>query len=122
MRRALAPLLFDDQDRREAEKLRSSVVAPARRSAVAQRKAHTKRTEDGSPVHSFQTLLSCLATICKNRIQPDVPGAGTFEKTTQPTALQQQALRSRQARHPGTNNQIFRNQEVSPLHHCFFLL
>jgi len=92
MRQQLAPVLFDDEDPQAGEALRQSVVAPAQRSPAAQAKAAKKRTADWGPVHSFQTLLSDLATICKNRIQPEVPGAGTFEKTTQPTAFQEQAL------------------------------
>jgi hypothetical protein len=92
MRQDLAPVLFDDEDPQAGEALRASAVAPAQRSPSARAKAATKRTAAGTPVHSFQTLLSDLATICRNRIQPDVPGAGTFAKTTQPTALQEQAL------------------------------
>jgi len=92
MRQELAPVLFDDEDPAAGEALRPSVVAPAQRSPTARAKAATKRTAAGAPVHSFQTLLSDLATICRNRIQPDVPGAGTFEKTTQPTAFQEQLL------------------------------
>ena len=61
-------------------------------SEKAQRKAHTKRTEEGLPVHSFQTLLSDLATIVKNRIQPKLPGVEAFDQITRPTSLQQQAL------------------------------
>ena len=92
MREALAPILFDDDDRAGGEALRNSVVAPARRSPRANRKAAAKRTQDDYPVHSFQTLLADLATIVKNRIQPKLPGAGTFEKVTQPTRLQRRAL------------------------------
>ena len=92
MRRDLAPVLFDDEDPQAGEALRRSVVAPAQRSPAARAKAASKRTAAGAPVHSFQTLLSDLATICRNRIQPDVPGAGTFAKTTQPTAFQEQVL------------------------------
>jgi hypothetical protein len=92
MREALAPVLFDDEDPQAGEALRRSVVAPAQRSPAAQAKAAHKCTADDTPVHSFQTLLSDLATICRNRIQPDVAGAGTFEKMTQPTTFQGQAL------------------------------
>ena len=92
MRQDLAPVLFDDEDPQAGEALRESVVAPAERSPTAQAKAAHKRTAAGAPVHSFQTLLSDLATICRNRIQPDLPGAGTFQKTTQPTAFQEQIL------------------------------
>jgi hypothetical protein len=92
MREALAPLLFDDDDTETAEALRASPVAPAKRSPRASRKAASKRTDDDFPVHSFQTLLADLATIAKNRIQPSIAGAETFEKITQPTDFQQRAL------------------------------
>lgn len=92
MRGALAPLLFDDDDPAAADARRPSVVAPAQRSASAQRKARTKRTDHDLPVHSFQTLLADLATIAKNRIQPTVPGVPAFDKITLPTPLQARAL------------------------------
>ena len=92
MRQALAPLLFDDDDRDHAPAARRSVVAPAQRSARAQRKATTKRTDDGGPVHSFQTLLQDLATIAKNRVQPKHSAAPAFEVITRPTPVQQRAL------------------------------
>ncbi len=92
MREALTPILFDDEDPAAGEALRTSPVAPAKRSPSAQRKAAGKRTERNEPVHSFQTLLADLATIAKNRIQPNLPGAEPFEKTTQPTDSQQRAL------------------------------
>ena len=69
MRQALAPLLFDDDDKAAGEAQRASVVAPAQRSPRAQRKAQTKRTDDGMPVHRFQTLLDDLATVTKNRVR-----------------------------------------------------
>jgi hypothetical protein len=68
------------------------VVAPARRSPGAQRKAETQQTEEGWPVHNFQTLLSDLATIAKNQLQIKSSGGASFEMTTTPTALQQRAL------------------------------
>jgi len=92
MREALAPILFDDDAPAAGEALRESPVAPAKRSPRAQRKAARKRTERDEPVHSFQTLLTDLATIAKNRIQANLPGAEPFEKITRPTALQQRAL------------------------------
>ena len=66
---------------------------PAKRSERADQKARTKKTEDGDPVHSFQTLLSDLATIAKNRIQPKIEGAPYFDMTTTATPLQSNALR-----------------------------
>ena len=92
MRRSLAPVLFDDDDKSAGDALRSSVVAPARQSPRARRKASTKRTDDMMPVHSFQTLLKDLATITKNRIKPKIPENKTFDRITQPTSLQQKVL------------------------------
>ena len=92
MRKSLAPVLFDDDDKSTADALRSSIVAPAKRSTRALRKASTKKTDDNMPVHSFQTLLKDLATITKNRIKPKIPGNKTFDRITQPTSLQQKVL------------------------------
>jgi transposase len=92
MRRALAPILFDDDDRKAGESRRDSVVAPARRSERADAKALSKRTDADEPVHSFKSLLRDLATIAKNRIQPKAPEAPAFEIITKPTSLQQRAL------------------------------
>jgi len=57
MRQALAPLLFDDDDKAAGEARRASVVAPAQRSPRAQRTTRTQRTDAGLPIPSFQTLL-----------------------------------------------------------------
>jgi transposase len=76
MRRALAPILFDDHDRPAARAERRSIVAPALRSSAARRKAASKRTPDGLPVHSFRSLLAELATITHNTMaMPEQPDA-----------------------------------------------
>jgi transposase len=90
MRRALAPILFDDDERDAADARRPSVVAPARRSESADEKAATKRTDRGEPVHSFRSVLRDLATIAKNRIQPKA--ADAFDMITRPTPPQQRAF------------------------------
>lgn len=92
MRSALAPLLFDDENKDEAEALRASAVAKAQRSPQARRKDATKRNASGEPVQSFQGLLKTLAGIAKNRIQPKLAGAHAFDKVTVPSAVQQRAL------------------------------
>ena len=92
MRQDLAPLLFDDGDRIAAQKMRTSVVAQAQRSTSAQAKAHSKRTPDDLPVHSFQTLLTDLATIVSNRVQPKDASTPAFDIITTPTALQRRAF------------------------------
>jgi hypothetical protein len=92
MRRALAPLLFDDADPAAGEAARRSVVAPAQRSPRATAKARTKRTEEGEPVHSFSSLLRHLRTIVKDRMRLTSDAATEFDKITTPTPLQQRAL------------------------------
>jgi len=96
MREKLAPMLFDDEDRELAQALRESVVSPAVRSPRAKQKASRKATEDGLPVHSFQSLLSDLSTIARNRVrQHPVAGqrnAVEFDLLTTPTPLQAKAF------------------------------
>lgn len=92
MRQLLAPLLFDDDDKPQAQAARASIVAPAQRSQAALRKASTKQTSEGMKVHSFQTLLGDLATIVKNRIQPKDKTLAPFDMLTTPTAMQQRAF------------------------------
>jgi len=88
MRRALAPLLFADEQPQQ----QTSPVAPARRSASAQAKARTKRTPHGLAVQSFRDLLRDLATIVKNRIRPVLKSVAPFDIVTRPTPLQKHAL------------------------------
>jgi transposase len=92
MRQRLAPILFDDDDKLQAQAARKSIVAPAQRSASAKLKALTKQTSEGTRVHSFQTLLGDLATIVKNRIQPTDQNIAAFDMLTQPTKIQQGAF------------------------------
>ena len=92
MRRKLAPLLFEDHDKKAATLRRESVVKPALRSEAAERKAATKHDDDGLPVHSFRSLLSDLATLTINRIQTGNASLPAFNKLTNPTPLQKKAF------------------------------
>ena len=89
---AWRPLLFADEDQ-EAKAVRDP-VAPAKRSEAAMRKVHTKRLDDGSLVHSIQTLLGHLAAIVRNtcRCRGAGPDDSTFDMDTTPDAKQRQAL------------------------------
>jgi len=91
MRKALAPMLFDDDHKAEADALRESIVEPAKRSDQATAKAQSGRTEDQHPVHSFQSLLADLATLAKNVVRVNSTDA-TFVQYTVPTPLQEKAL------------------------------
>ena len=92
MRQAWAPLMFADTD--QAAKATRDPVAPAKRSAAAQRKAQSKVIDDGQPAHSFATLMTEMATIVRNtcRTPSADPDAPTFELLTTATAHQQRAL------------------------------
>lgn len=65
LRAALAPLLFDDPMRREANQARDPAT-PAKASSAALRKKVERKTEDGLPLHSLKTLLQDLGTVCRN--------------------------------------------------------
>ena len=61
LRRAWAPLLFEDEERRE-ERQRRDPILPAQPTASAKAKKHSHETREGLPVHSFATLLAALAS------------------------------------------------------------
>jgi transposase len=92
MLEAWRPLLFSDED--QSAKANRDPVAPAQRSANALVKVTTHTLDDGTPTHSFRTLLQDLATIVRNTCR--TPNAGdqarTFTVVTTPSAKQQRAL------------------------------
>jgi hypothetical protein len=92
MREAWRTLLFADEDL--AAKAKRDPVAPAKRSDAAEEKVATKRLPDGTPAHSFRTLLELLSTIVRNTCQaPEAPaGTPTFTVVTTPSAEQQRAM------------------------------
>ena len=92
MRQKLAPMLFDDTDKEEAETRRRSVVAQAQRSKSATKKQATGLTEDGLPVHSFQSLLADLATLARNTITTAITPHYPLTVLTRPTPVQQKAF------------------------------
>jgi len=93
MRKALAPLLFDDEELDEWRKRRDP-VKPAKPSASAKRKKTARLTPDGLEIHSFQTLLAELATRSRNRCRiTSDPTGPTFYQLSEPTPLQKRAFR-----------------------------
>jgi hypothetical protein len=89
MRAALKSLLFDDEDTKAP---RADVVAKKRPSPSARAKTQTKRTPDGAPVHSFQTLLKDLATLCRKTIVSSLPGNPSWLQETEATSHQKTIL------------------------------
>jgi hypothetical protein len=92
MREAWRELLFADEDLDAKD--RRDPLAPAQRSAKALRKASTHRLADGSPAHSFRTLLEELACVVRNtcRTQGANPDAPSFQIVTTPNATQRRAF------------------------------
>jgi len=92
MKEAWRPLLFADEDL--AAKATRDPVAPAQRSKKALEKVYRRTLDDGSPTHSFRTLLADLATLVRNtcRTTDAPPNAPSFHLTTQASPAQQRAF------------------------------
>ena len=95
LRRAWAPLLFEDEERRE-ERQRRDPILPAQPSASAQHKKRSRETADGLPVHSFESLLEELAT--RGRVTYALKSATseqksnlTFQQVPKPNPVQARA-------------------------------
>jgi hypothetical protein len=92
MREAWRELLFADEDL--TAKAMRDPVAPAQRSTAAMRKASTHRLEDGTPAHSFRTLLDELGTVVRNTCRTRGSGddAPSFEIVTTANPKQARAI------------------------------
>ena len=92
MREAWRELMFADTD--QQAKATRDPVAPAKRSKAALAKVARHALDDGTPVHSFSTLMAELATVVRNTCRtPNAgPDAPTFEILTTPNAKQQRAF------------------------------
>jgi transposase len=92
MRKALAPLLFDDEAL-DGNRKKRDPVKPAQPSASAKKKKNLRFTSEGLIVQSFDTLLMELGTRCRNRcrIKSD-PKGPTFYQLTEKSPLQERAF------------------------------
>src|SRR5215471_2479435 len=91
LRRAWAPLLFEDEERRE-ERERRDPIGPAKPSESARQKKRSHQTQEGLPVHSFETLRADLAT--RARVTYSLQSGDSspiFTQVPEPTALQARA-------------------------------
>jgi len=91
LRRAWAPLLFEDEELQEERKRRDPIL-PATSSESAQEKKQTRKTVEGFPVHSFTTLLQALASRARvtYAVRSDAAGP-VFQQIPAPTPLQARA-------------------------------
>jgi transposase len=93
MRKALKPLLYEDEELEEARQQRDP-VKPAEPSASAREKKKTQQTSSGETAHSFASLLAHLGTRTRNTVQITSPAEPTtFQQLTEPDTLQAEALR-----------------------------
>lgn len=93
MRRALAPLLFHDEELRQSRQERDPVAAATLSAAAKQKKTRRRTIDDDLPVHSFDTLLQVLALRCRNRCSmKSDPSATAFFQLTEPDPLQKRAF------------------------------
>ena len=91
LRRARAPLPFDDGIPAEARRTRDP-IAPAQPTERARHGKTRRRTDDGTPLHGFDTLIAELATRCRNTCRiPDDPAAPPLSLLTEPTPTQHRA-------------------------------
>ena len=84
---AWAELIFAD----ECSPTATDPVAKAERSAQAADKAASKRTRQGHPCHSYESLIAELALRTRNTIRLHRSDA-VFDQLTEPSALQARAL------------------------------
>jgi transposase len=91
LRRAWAPLLFEDEERRE-ERERRDPIGPAKPSESARQKKRSHQTKDGLTVHSWETLMAELATRARVTygLRSGDP-APIFKQVPEPTRLQARA-------------------------------
>ena len=92
MRRALAPMLYDDEEKEALLSVRSNPVAKAPRSDSARLKEGAHRTPDGLAVHSFQSLLADLGTLCLNTLVTALNPNYEITVATRPTSIQAKAF------------------------------
>ena len=92
MRQRLKPLLFDDEYLEQASASRASPVLKAVRSEHAKAKDMNRTAADGTPLHSFRTLLADLGTLAYNIAHTALNPAAKIIITTRPTPLQQKAF------------------------------
>jgi transposase len=92
LRDAWRELMFADID--QAAKATRDPVAPAQRSQLARDKVASRTVDDGTPAHSFATLMAELAGIVRNTCR--TPGTGLespmFDIVTTPNPTQRHAL------------------------------
>jgi hypothetical protein len=93
MRKALKPLLYEDEELEQRRKTRHP-VKPAEASNSAQAKKKTHKTATGGVAHDWKSLLAHLGTRSRVPYQVGAEGSGaTFQQLSQPDETQAEAVR-----------------------------
>jgi len=93
MRKALKSLLFDDEEIDKNQDPQNPGI-PYKPSNSVKRKKNKRLTEDGLPIHSFETLLQKLATLNKNFcVTKSEQFNQEFVKFTEPTPFQEKVFK-----------------------------
>jgi len=94
MRDARRELMSADED--QVSKLTRDPMTPAKRSDAAMKKVASRNLDDGTPVHSLQTLMREMQTIVRNtcRTSKGAQDAPKFDLITIPTQKQKKAPES----------------------------
>ncbi len=100
LRRAWAPLLFEDEQLAQ-ERRRRDPILPAAGSPSAQEKKLTRQTKDGFQVNSFETLIATLASRARVTygLKSD-EATPSFQQVPEPTPLQAKAYAFQQVPEP----------------------
>jgi transposase len=93
MRRALKPLLYEDEELEQRRKTRHP-VKPAEASDSAQAKKKSHKTTTGGVAQDWKSLLAHLGMRSRVTYQVGAEGSGaTFQQLSQPDEIQAEALR-----------------------------
>ena len=92
MRRALAPLLYADEELEELRRTRDPVLPPEASESAKLKKAE-HRTEDGLLARSWSSLLQLLSTLCRNTCRmKDDPAGPSFVVETDANDIQKRVF------------------------------
>lgn len=91
LQQRLQPLLYADNEKEKGKEKQDNPVSTAKKSDEALNKAKTHLTHNGEPVHSMDTVLNFLGTICKHEIKYENQDESIYT-ITEPTEAQKSIL------------------------------
>ena len=93
MRKAMAPLLFQDEQLDELRQTRDPVAHATVSDSAQRKKKRSADTSDAPPIQSFGSLMANLGTLCRNKCRLWAePNAPAVDRLTTPSPLQAKAM------------------------------